>query len=247
MTINLNDLSLVNEHHKMGELFLAIYFNDLEKVNEIKKQYPAIYALKDNFSIEGITSFDLRNLTYFNQIIWNDIDWIKDIMPLVERNRQRCEQMLAFWYSESGYKNIQRPFEYNKYWEYFFCDNPNDLEEILIDPISDYLKKGFREIDLKLYNRAQCFDFLETKKLLEQGAKSDIHFEEDGDSSTLSRIGGERSYLLTCCVCPEYEVFESKGYQQDFNIRSMFGDLIGLAAHEEMYRLLVLYKHNNSL
>ena len=242
MTSNLNKLSGLNEQHKMAELFLAVYFNDLGKVIEFKNQYPAIYAQKDSFIIEGSTIFDLRNLTYFNQIIWNDISWIKEIMPLVERNRHRCEQMLAFWHAESGYKNINSPFEYNKYCEFFYCDDPNDYEEIIMEPISVYLEKGFREIDLKLYNRAQCFDFLETKNLLEQGAKSDIDFESDGASSTLSRIGGERSYLLTCCVCPEYEDFESKGYRQDFYIKSMFGDLLGLAAHEEMYRLLGKYE-----
>ncbi|MBX2930457.1 MAG: hypothetical protein KF781_00765 [Chitinophagaceae bacterium] len=110
-----------------------------------------------------------------------------------------------------------------------------------MEPISTYLKNGFREIDLRLYNRAQCFDFAEVKKLLEQGAKSDIHFENDGDSSTFSRISVECAYLTTCHVIPKFEVYETKGYNQSFNTTEMFRNILGLAAHEEMYHLLKEY------
>ena len=247
MTNMFNDLSAADENKKLEELFLAIYFNDIDKVIEFRNQYPEIYAKKDCFIIEGNTTFDLTNLTYFNRIIWNDINWIEEIMPLVNKHKLQSEQMSDLWHAESGLKNIYRPFEYNRYWDYFYCDDPNDYEEIIMDPISVYLEKGFREIDLKLYNRTQCFDFLETRKLLEQGANSEVHFENDGDSSTLSRILSERSYLATCCVCPEYKIFESNGYLQDYYIRSMFGDLLGLAAHVEMYSLLEEYKNNNRL
>ena len=87
MTSKTNDLSTLNEHDKLGEMFLAIYFNDFERVIEFKNHYPEIYAQKDCFKIEGNTTIDLRNLTYFNQIIWNDVDWSKDIMPLVEKHK----------------------------------------------------------------------------------------------------------------------------------------------------------------
>jgi hypothetical protein len=238
MTGQLNDIPIQTENKKWQELFLAVYFNDLEKVIEFKNQYPELYARKGRFIIDGDTTFDLTNLTFFNQTIWSDLSWRKEIMPLVEKHRQRTKQMLDFWRAELGQQEILRQIEYNHYCDYFNCDDPSDFDEIILEPISTYLKEGFREIDLSLYNRAQCFDFAEVKKLLGLGAKSDIHFENDGDSSIFSRISAECSYLATCYVIPEFEVFETKGYKGDFDIKRMFGDLLSLAAHEEMYRLL---------
>ena len=237
-------LPIEMENKKLEKLFLAIYFNDLEKVIEFKNQFPELYAKKNKFPIDKDTTFDLINLTFFNQTIWFDGDWIDDIKPLVEKQRDRTEKMLDFWQLELGQKEIHRQIEYNHYCNYFYCDDPNDPEdneEIIIDPISYFLKKGFRELDLRVYNRVECFDFVEAKKLLEQGAKINIHFYNDGDSSAIRRISDEASFLATCKVIPEFEVFETKGYKQNFDIKRMFGDILGLAAHEEMYHLLNEY------
>jgi len=245
MTSQLNKIPTETENEIMGDLFLAIYFNDLDKVVDFKVKFPEIYSKKDNFQIEGKKTFDLKNLTFFNQIIWKDDDWIEKIMPLVRNNRQRTERMLDFWSIEFGHKNIKREIEYNQYCEYFYCADPNDPEaneEVLLDPISDFLKKGFREIDLRLYNRIACFDFVETKRLLEQRAKPDVNFyENEEDSNALSHISGECSYLASCEVIPVFERFEVKGYNQCLSITGMFGDLLGLAAFEDMYDLLEKY------
>lgn len=238
----MNDITTKSENKKMDELFLAIYFNDLEKVIEFKNQYPEIYAKKNIFQIESNVTFDLTNLTLFNQTIWFDNEWRKEIMPLIEKLRQRTERMLDFWRAELGEQISHRKIEYNRYNDFFYCQNIEDTDEVILDPISFFLEKGFHEIDLKLYNRVACFDFKEVRNLLEQGAKFNIDFYEDGDSDALSGISIECSYLATSQVIPEFEVFEEKGYNQDFDIKSMFGDLLGMAANQEMYYLLVEYK-----
>jgi hypothetical protein len=244
MTSQLNDISTKTESKKLEELFLAIYFNDLVKVIEFKNQFPELYTKKDKFLIDESTTFDLTYLTFFNHTLWFDDGWREEIMPLVEKHRHRTEQMLNFWRVELGQQKLHRQIEYNQFSDYFYCDDPNDFDEIILEPISVYLEKGFREIDLKLYNRVQCFDFGEVRKLLKQGAKSDIHFENDGDSSAFLRISAECSYLTTCHVIPEFQLFEEKGYNQEFNLTRMFGNLIGLIAHEEMYRLLDKSRHS---
>jgi hypothetical protein len=233
------------ENKIIEELFLAIFFNDVEKVIDFKNRYPELYAMKNHFQIDGCVDFDLINLTFFNKTIWKSDDWNEDIKPLVEKNRQRTEDMLVFWLSEFHFQNMQRKIEYNQYCDYFFCDDPNDPdanEEVILDPISYFLEKGFREIDLRLYNRVECFDFEKVTELLEQGAKSNVDFYEDEpDSSAFERVGTECAYLSTCHIIPEFKVFEEKGYKQDFDITEMFGRLIGLAAYEEMYYLLDKY------
>lgn len=241
MTSQWNGIPTETECKKLEELFLAVYFNDIDKVVEFKNQFPEIYTKKDKFLIDGDTPFDVTNLTYFNQTIWLGFGWRKEIMPFVNKHRQRTEHMLDFWRAEFGQQEIHRQIEYNQFSDYFNCDNPNDLDEIFSEPVSFYLENGFKEVDLRLRNRAQCFDFVEVKKLLEQGAKSDVHFENDDDSSTLSRISGELSYLATCNLIPEFEKFEAEGYNQDFDITRMFGELLGIAAHEEMNQLLEEY------
>ena len=241
MTNQLKDIPTATENKKLEELFLAVYFNDLEKVIEFKNQFSELYTKKDKFQIDENTTFDLINLTFFNQVIWFDVSWRQEIMPLVEKHRQQTKKMLDFWCAELEQKEINRQIEFNHYHKNFYCDDPNDFDEIILKPISTYVEHGFREIDLKLYNRAQCFDFAKVKELLEQGAKSNIHFENDGDSSAFSRISGQCSYLATCHVIPEFELFEKYGYNQNFDTNRMFGDILGLAAHQEMYHLLDEY------
>ena len=240
----LNNIPNEGENKKLEDLFLAIYFNDLKKVIAFKNEYPKIYLKKEKFLIDGNTIFDLKNLTLFNQKIWFDTEWRNEIMPLIKKIRQRTTQMLDFWDLEFGQKNSIKLIEYNDYWDYFYCDDPNDPDEnneVICDPISYFIEQGFKEIDVKLYNRVECFDFVEAKKLLEQGAKSDIDFYNDNDSSVISRISCEVSYLATCHVVPELQVFENKGYKQNFEITTMFRNLIGLAAHQDMSNLLDEY------
>ncbi|MBC7522980.1 MAG: hypothetical protein H7239_00850 [Flavobacterium sp.] len=240
----MNNLTREEENKKLENLFLAIYFNDLKTVITFKNEYPEIYAKKEKFLIDGNITFDLKNLTLFNQKIWFDTEWRDEIKPLIEKIRNRTKQMLDFWDLEFGQPNTVKTIQYNHYWYYFYCDDPNDPDdndEVICDPISYFLEEGFKEIDVRLYNRVECFDFKEVKKLLEQGAKSNIDFYNDNNSNTFSRIHSEVSYLATCQVIPEFKVFEEKGYKQNFNITEMFRNLLGLAAHQEMFDLLYEY------
>jgi len=48
MTSQLSNISAESENKKLEELFLAVYFNDLEKVIEFKNQFPKLYAKRTN-------------------------------------------------------------------------------------------------------------------------------------------------------------------------------------------------------
>ena len=229
------------ENEQLENLFLAVFFNDTEKVIEFKNQFPEIYAKKGNFMIDDNVSFDLTNLTFFNQTIWNVNDWKEEIMPLIKKNKQQTEQMLDFWRLEFDCQNLKLEIEYNQYGWYFFCSDPNDNDEILMEPISDLLEKGFREIDLRLYNRVLCFDFAETKKLLKKGAKANVDIFEDEISNALDDIDVEL-HLYAIDIIRIFKNFEEKGYEQDFDIINMFGCLLGFAAHKDMYKLLKEYE-----
>ena len=128
---------------------------------------------------------------------------------------------------------------------FFYSDCLYDTYEEWLKKEQEYINKEFREIDLMLMYQVERFNFAETKKLLEQGAKSDIDFYDDDFSSVNSRIGNESAFLATTFVIPEFEIFEQKGYHQKFDLVDMFGRLLGFAAHEEMYHLLTEYEEKS--
>jgi hypothetical protein len=248
MEEQLNEKFTDAENRIFDELFIAIYFNDLEKVIEIKEKHPEIYSKKENYKIEGKKSFDLKNLTFFNQSIWKEDDWKDEIIPFIKRNRENTEKMLKFWQAETGNENIKREIEYNQYCDYYYCVDPNDPEKndkVILDTIPYFLEKGFREIDLMLYNRIACFDFEETIKLLEKGANPNVNFyENESDSNAIDFIGTECSYLASCQVVHSFQLYEKNGMWNYYNINNLtelFMDLIGLAAFEDMYYLLEKY------
>lgn len=230
----------------LDNLFLAIYFNDLDGVKAFKNDHPEMYAKKSRYTLNWGDSVDLTNLTLFNTKIWFSNRWIKERLPFIEENKVKTLQMVAFWEAEGEVPIKDRKFEYNKYFDYFFCEdptNPDRYDKIDFDPISSFLEKGFREIDLHLYNAVECFDFDETKHLLEKGAQSNVHLYEGEYSDAMSRILDEISFLSTCRIFPDFEVFKERGYDSNFDIIEMFGELLGYAAHEDIYQLLNRYKN----
>ncbi len=231
----------------LEKLFLAIYFNDLESVIDFKENYPQIYAQKHNFLLEDNLTFDLTYLTLFHKVIWFDDDWRKDIMPFIETMRTKTTKMLEFWQQElADYPQNFDKNNYHKYHEYFFCEEEFDnTEEIDDEPLDSFVQKGFREIDVRLFNRAEVFDFIEVAKLLEQGADVNVYIYNDGDYSVMRKVSRECSFLATCEVTPDFERFERDGYYLPrpfaFGISELFGGLLGFSAHEEMYQLLIKY------
>ena len=149
--------------------------------------------------------------------------------------------MLAFWRAEHGNHTLKMEVDFLPYRSFFFCTLPDELdikETIYDEPFSYYIAKGLRAIDVQLYYHIDCFHFEEVKKLLAQGANPNINIEDDNTSDAVHRIKDEISYLASCHIYPLYKEFEKDGYKQEFDITYMFGNLIGLVAHQQMYDLI---------
>ncbi|MGJ3234278.1 hypothetical protein [Marivirga sp.] len=226
------------ENAQLKDLFLAIYFNDLEQVKAFHKKHPLLYKKKRGFYLYLDLPLDLVQLTLLNQKVWGKDDWRKEILPFVRRQRAKTEKMMAHWENEFKEEELVLDLQYNLYSDFFFCNEPEDYDEVVTDPMKYFLEKGFRKIDLQLYNRVDCLDFEAVKALLEKGAQTKIDFYGDGNSSAYRRALDEISYLATCEVFPEFQYFEKEGYNQDFHLAYLAGHLIGLVAHEEMYELI---------
>lgn len=236
--IEMKKINSVEDFKKLEQLFLAIYFNDVDKVIEFKNDNLELYNTKSSFFIDEELYLDLVHLTYFNYIIWFDKNWSSDIMPMVQRIRTRINDMIDFWKSEGVFQDIKTKISYNQYIEYFNLYYSSTEEEVLLNTISFYLQKGFKEIDLKLYNRVECFDFEEVKRLIEQGANPNIHFENDEESSAKSLVSNRCSFFTSYQLIPEFELFEEKGFNQNFDILNLFMEMIQLSANQEILNLL---------
>ncbi len=238
-----------NENKDLDTLFLAIYFNDVEAVKAFKQANPIAYANRHQYVVTGYiinATINLEYLTYFNQVIWGDDNWDKETLEKIKMYRKRVADMVAFWKTENGIENTFIKSQYNQYYEFFYCNDPNDKQmnnTVIDEPIETYLKAGFDEIDLQLYSKMERFDFEQVEYYLQQGAKVDIAFDGDELSSASARIGIELSYLTSCSMLGKFNGFERKKYKQQFDIAGMFGDLLGLAAHQEMENLFNKYKN----
>lgn len=133
---------------------------------------------------------------------------------------------------------IQNKISYNQYIEYFNLSHSDNDEEVLLDSISYYSKKGFNELDLKLYNKVESCDFFGVKNLMKQGANPNIHFEKDGDSSAISLVSNRCSFFTSCQLIPEFELFEEKGFNQNFDIIYLLRETIQLSANQEILNIL---------
>lgn len=93
---------------------------------------------------------------------------------------------------------------------------------------------GYRQVDLDLYCAAVRFQYGEVERLLKLGADPKVHID---DCQTLSRISVECAFLSTIVV-PKWELFYEKKCLPRVNEQYLC-DLIGWAAHEKMYDLLL--------
>jgi hypothetical protein len=234
-------------NNELDPLFLAIYFNDLEAVMAFKLNNPLAYINRHQYVVDGYltdATINLEYLTYFNQVIWSDDNCDKETLEKIKMYRERVADMMAFWKAENGIEITFIKSQYNQYHDFFYCDDPNDAEfnnTVFDEPIANYVKRGFNEIDLLLYSNCERFNFDKVEELLQLGAKYDIHIEKDDSSSALDRILTEISFLTSCSMLGRFNGFEKKKYKQQFDIAGMFGDLLGLAAHQEMENLFNKY------
>lgn len=232
--------------NELTDLFLFTFFNDLSSIKKFKTEKPNLFYKSNLFPLDGDDIFDLYYLTKFNEIIWNTYDgWKKELLPFVRARRNETKQVLDFWQFESKLYRDSSKFDFSKYWNYFYSENPEIRDYTNWKPNKFFLQKNIKEIDLMLYNRAECFDIKETKNLLKRGANPNIDlYEEDEEGDTiLDRIATESAHLFTQII-PLFQSFEKEKYKQYFDLKQMFRDILGLAAHEEMYKVLKTTKPN---
>lgn len=160
--------------------------------------------------------------------------WNKEVQYLIADFKSRVFQVKEIFRNSF---NIEfTPIDYQQYTEDFFAARSDEsIEEALwLDSIDDAYKNGARPIDAELYYAGVQFDFERTEDLLKHGANPDIPLEEC-DMYLYDRIATEASFL---------EVELRHVWEFEYRREVDYADishLVGYAAHETMYDLLVKY------
>ncbi|HLS71399.1 MAG TPA: hypothetical protein VK027_07040 [Chitinophagaceae bacterium] len=232
---------MINEvlREDLNKLFLYIFFNDLPQIKKVKSNKPNVFYQSNSYPLHDGKIFNLANLTLFNYAIWRTKDWKEDFIPFAKKREVETKKVLEFWHSENLLNETPSTFNYNEYWNYFYSEDPEEKDFTNGEPNDFFVNKGIKEIDVMLYNRAECFDFKAVRNLMKRGANPNVDFyEEDYQQDTImNRISIESANLSTQ-VIPLFISFEKLKYNQNFKLKFMFSDLIGYAAHEEMYKIL---------
>ena len=228
------------------KLIKAVFHNQYDLVKDLLTSDEFDKSLLEDTGIFDYAPFPLYYITMcYKHFMWND--YIEEVMPMIHSHRKNIDALLELWKNEYGI-DVTQKIDYKKYERDFFCTEDSETtDEVLWNPVEKFLKAGFRRIDIELYESVEKFHFDEVEKLLKQGANPDVDLLpiDDLDSNDpwncLDRIGNECSYLCTCEVLFLLEIVNEQWYQ-DWPITSKeMGDLIGLAAHDEMYKLLIQY------
>ena len=230
-----------------GIVIKATYHNDYNFVKKLIE--------RDDFDERIIHDIGLMDVPFplyyitmcYKQTLWQD--FIPEIMPFIKEQREKVDQLLSLW-KERYYVDVDSPIDYKKYYEYFYCLAEEDTDDdVFFAPRSKYTENGCREIDLDLFVAVKKFQFSKVKELLECGANPDANLVSIDDKgkdykdpwNCMDDIGSECSYLCTCEVLPNIKDKNGKWYYNIPIRNTDIGDLLGWAAHEDMYRLLEQY------
>ena len=236
---------------------ITVTFNELLIKATFHNNYELVCELLewDEFDESIIRDIGLLNVSFplyyitmcYKRTMWGEFR--ADIMPFIEKQRINIDKLLQLWKERFG-ADVDEIIDYKKYEDYFYCLSDDETDrDVLLDPREKYTENGCRDIDIELFIAVDKFQFSKVKELLERGANPDANLvpidDKDKDFqdpwNCLDRIGAECSYLCTCQIFSHINKPHGAWYINYALTEREIGDLIGWAAHEDMYKLLEQY------
>lgn len=176
---------------------------------------------------------------YYITICWDYVlkdynEWKEEYRDIVYNRKCQNDRIKKFFIDK--YKLDMSDIPFSSYCDYFFSQ-PKDatVEDCLGETKDDLKSRGFKEIDIDLYCSVVKFDYERVEHLLQCGANPRTWIPCVGEYQCMDRIGVECSFL-------ELEldhVIMGRSYDTELTVSMQY--LIGLAAHEKMYDLLLKY------
>lgn len=212
-----------------NKFLTATFRTNAEKFFQLADNGCFTDKLTEDCHLLGDVAFPL----YYITICWDIIlcgydEWNDDVRPQLYKKKLDNDRIKEFFINR--HLNMDSiPFE--NYTRYFFCKEKDaTVDDCLGQTKEELMAKRHREVDIDLYCSAEKFDFENVARLIKGGANPKHRFP--GDCECLDRITSECSFLEVqlkgAMFDPKYQI----DYEQDIP------DLIGLAAHTKMERLL---------
>lgn len=163
-------------------------------------------------------------------------EWKEDCREIIAENKRSNLEIKKIF--EERFYVVFRPIDfYNTDFWFFRNEREDTFEDVLYESRDEMIAKGHRAIDLDLYVAVNKFDFKETERLLALGANPVYEISEE-DGSCMNRISGECGFLDI--ELHEIIIYGKHSNPLADNAKELI-HLIGLAAHESMYKLLSKY------
>lgn len=169
-------------HNETSENNLLLMYILQNRADEFIK----IFESQNNRCSIGV--YMIYRVAYANKILLGSSDWKDAFLPVVEKGRIENQRILD--YLETIIR-IPDSFydDFKKYLKSFALYDDDYDFEIMLDTSLDLLvKRGYREIDCRLYEAGMKFNFSELERLLSIGA--DPHAKLSAEYS--SEIASEK-------------------------------------------------------
>ena len=113
--------------------------------------------------------YSLYRAAYANKILLGDSEWETEFMPIIEKGRRENNAILDYL---GSIIHLSEDFhvEFMKSLKSFaWFEEESDFDIMLDDSLENLKKKGYREIDCRLYEAGLKFNFHEFMRLLNEG------------------------------------------------------------------------------
>lgn len=228
-------------------LIKATYHNNFELVQRLINQEEFDKSIINDIGLLN-KPFPLYYITMcYKKAMWGEFR--DEIMPFIEEQRKNIDKLMVLW-EDTFCIDPDSHIDYKMYEEYFYCISDEETDEgVFLDPRKKFTDNGCLNIDLDLFVAVDKFQFAKVKELLEKGANPNANLVSIDDigkdyvdpRNCIDRIGFECSYLCSHKVFPIIKNAHGTWYVNYAMTDREIGNLIGWAAHEEMYNLLNQY------
>lgn len=246
----------MNKIHQ--QLFLAAYFSDLKKLDELLTNASELTLLLN--IPPGYGDFGLKILPIpVPEILQMNLDFwypIKDRTELVSPENKGINPQKIYSQTNECLKMLHHKFpnqfiegiDYKKYIKFTFYLEA-DEEYIDKEEMLEYINDGCRKIDLDLINAGTKKDIPKLVELLQNGADINVNpFDKNTEQAMYDKVSADASLYSINCIY-YYNHFVNSGYKKFSkpDIYNMLGDLYTASSSEKVCSIIDEFINKNEI
>lgn len=141
--------------------------------------------------------------------------WSKEVLPIIERNREGCDKLLAFWEQHYHYP-IHHPFNFTPYEEdcchMNYLKSESNYDYFFEKSFDALICEGYNANELRLCYATLTFDTKRINELLQQDTNPDVFISGYFPAGTSEEAADFNGYnALNYCDTIYSDVFNCRG------------------------------------